>query len=221
MPLPRACSALSPTKAALAENKNTEVIHTVENPIHEQGGLAVLHGNIGTDSAIVKFSAVDPAAWKFSGPAKCYDSQDDAWHAILRDEIVAGDVVVIRYEGPKGSRACRIWRHSWRLCWARAWAAGSLLCPTGVFLVRLAAWPSGHVSPEAYEGGNLALLRNGDMVHIDIEARTLTVEVSDEEFNARKALWKPVVKPATGWLRLYRKECTSAHRGATVYWERD
>ena len=75
----------------------------------------------------------------------------------------------------------------------------------------------GHVSPEAYEGGNLALLRNGDMVHIDIETRTLTVEVSDEEFNARKALWKP----ATGWLRLYRKECTSAHRGATVYWERD
>ena len=90
-------------KAELAENKDKSVIHPVDDPIHEQGGLAVLHGNIGTDSAIVKFSAVDPAAWKFSGPAKCYDSQDDAWNAILKDEIVAGDVVVIRYEGPKGS----------------------------------------------------------------------------------------------------------------------
>ena len=79
------------------------MIHTVADPIYDHGGLAVLHGNIGTDSAIVKFSAVDPAAWKFSGPAKCYDSQDDAWHAILKDEIVAGDVVIIRYEGPKGA----------------------------------------------------------------------------------------------------------------------
>ena len=90
-------------KAAHAENKNHDVIHTVADPIYDHGGLAVLHGNIGTDSAIVKFSAVDPAAWKFSGPAKCYDSQDDAWHAILKDEIVAGDVVIIRYEGPKGA----------------------------------------------------------------------------------------------------------------------
>ena len=79
----------------------------------------------------------------------------------------------------------------------------------------------GHVSPEAYEGGNLALIRDGDRVHIDIEARTLTVDVSEEEFAARRAQWTPVVKPATGWLRLYRKECTSAHRGATVYWDRD
>ncbi|GHU39370.1 hypothetical protein AGMMS50256_39240 [Betaproteobacteria bacterium] len=86
-----------------AENKNTEVIRPLSNPINPQGGLAVLHGNIGTESAIVKFSAVDNAAWKFSGKARVYDSQDDAWNAILKDEIVAGDVVVIRYEGPRGS----------------------------------------------------------------------------------------------------------------------
>ena len=79
------------------------IFHPVAEPISEQGGLAVLHGNIGTDSAIVKFSAVAESAWIFDGPAKCYDSQDDAWHAILKDEIEAGDVVVIRYEGPKGS----------------------------------------------------------------------------------------------------------------------
>ena len=208
-------------KAALAENKNTEVIHTVENPIHEQGGLAVLHGNIGTDSAIVKFSAVDPAAWKFSGPAKCYDSQDDAWHAILRDEIVAGDVVVIRYEGPKGSPGMPHMETFMAAVLGKGLGSRIALVSDGRFSGATGGLAIGHVSPEAYEGGNLALLRNGDMVHIDIEARTLTVEVSDEEFNARKALWKPVVKPATGWLRLYRKECTSAHRGATVYWERD
>lgn len=84
IPPPKACLGTIADKAALAENRNPEVIHPVSDPIHEQGGLAVLHGNIGTDSAIVKFSAVDPAAWKFSGPAKCYDSQDEAWHAILR-----------------------------------------------------------------------------------------------------------------------------------------
>jgi dihydroxy-acid dehydratase len=90
-------------RAERAINKNAEIIRPVSNPINPQGGLAVLHGNIGTESAIVKFSAVDKAAWNFSGQAKVYDSQDDAWNAILKDEIGAGDVVVIRYEGPKGS----------------------------------------------------------------------------------------------------------------------
>lgn len=117
-------------KAAHAENKNHDVIHTVADPIYDHGGLAVLHGNIGTDSAIVKFSAVDPAAWKFSGPAKCYDSQDDAWHAILKDEIVAGDVVIIRYEGPKARPVCPIWKPLWRLCWARGWAVRLPWCLT-------------------------------------------------------------------------------------------
>lgn len=102
-------------KAELAENMDTDVIHPVAEPISEQGGLAVLHGNIGTDSAIVKFSAVAESAWIFDGPAKCYDSQDDAWHAILKDEIEAGDVVVIRYEGPKEALACLIWKPLWQL----------------------------------------------------------------------------------------------------------
>ena len=77
----------------------------------------------------------------------------------------------------------------------------------------------GHVSPEAYEGGNLALIENGDIIHIDIEKRSLTVDVSEEEFARRRAGWKPLVKPAKGWLALFRKNCTSAHRGATVYWD--
>lgn len=208
-------------KAALAENRNTDVIHPVSDPIHAQGGLAVLHGNIGTDSAIVKFSAVDPEAWKFSGPAKCYDSQDDAWNAILRDEIVAGDVVIIRYEGPKGSPGMPHMETFMAAVLGKGMGTQIALVSDGRFSGATGGLAIGHVSPEAYEGGNLALIRDGDMIHIDIEARTLQVDVSDEEFALRKADWKPVRKPASGWLRLYRNQCTSAHRGATVYWEQD
>lgn len=208
-------------KAALAENKNTDVIHPVSDPINPEGGLAVLHGNIGTDSAIVKFSAVDPAAWKFSGPAKCYDSQDDAWHAILRDEIVAGDVVIIRYEGPKGSPGMPHMETFMAAVLGKGLGKDIALVSDGRFSGATGGLAIGHVSPEAYEGGPLALIENGDMVHIDIEARTLNVDVSQEEFARRKTQWKRVDKPATGWLQLYRKHCTSAHRGATVYWDNE
>ncbi len=206
-------------KAELAQNSNTEVIHTVADPIHEQGGLAVLHGNIGTDSAIVKFSAVDPAAWDFSGPAKCYDSQDDAWHAILKDEIVAGDVVVIRYEGPKGSPGMPHMETFMAAVLGKGLGSKLALVSDGRFSGATGGLAIGHVSPEAYEGGNLALIQDGDIIHIDVEARTLTVDVDEAEFARRRQEWTPVKKPATGWLNLYRKNCTSAHRGATVYWE--
>ena len=208
-------------KAARAENKNHDVIHTVAEPIYEHGGLAVLHGNIGTDSSIVKFSAVDPAAWKFSGPAKCYDSQDDAWHAILKDEIVAGDVVIIRYEGPKGAPGMPHMETFMAAVLGKGLGSQIALVSDGRFSGATGGLAIGHVSPEAYEGGNLALIRDGDMVYIDIEARTLNVDVSEEEFARRKESWKPVIKPATGWLQLFRKQCTSAHRGATVYWDKD
>lgn len=207
-------------KAELAENRDPDVIHPVSKPIHEQGGLAVLHGNIGSESAIVKFSAVDPAAWKFSGPAKCYDSQDDAWNAILRDEIVPGDVVVIRYEGPKGSPGMPHMETFMAAVLGKGMGKQIALVSDGRFSGATGGLAIGHVSPEAYEGGNLALIQNGDQIHIDIEGRTLIIDVTDEEFDRRRAQWNPVVKPATGWLGLYRKNCTSAHRGATVYWEK-
>ena len=206
-------------KAAGAVNRNREVIHPVSDPIHPEGGLAVLHGNIGTDSAIVKFSAVDPAAWVFSGPAKVYDSQDDAWHAILRDEIVAGDVVIIRYEGPKGSPGMPHMETFMAAVLGKGLGTQIALVSDGRFSGATGGLAIGHVSPEAYEGGNLALIENGDIIHIDIEKRSLTVDVSEEEFARRRAGWKPLVKPAKGWLALFRKNCTSAHRGATVYWD--
>ena len=161
------------------------------------------------------------AAWVFSGPAKCYDSQDEAWHAILRDEIVAGDVVIIRYEGPKGSPGMPHMETFMAAVLGKGLGKSLALVSDGRFSGATGSLAIGHVSPEAYEGGPLALIRNGDMIHIDIEARTLNADVSEEEFARRKAEWKRVNKPATGWLQLYRKHCTSAHRGATVYWDND
>ena len=206
-------------KAELAENMDTDVIHPVAEPISEQGGLAVLHVNIGTDSAIVKFSAVAESAWIFDGPAKCYDSQDDAWHAILKDEIEAGDVVVIRYEGPKGSPGMPHMETFMAAVLGKGLGEKLALVSDGRFSGATGGLAIGHVSPEAYEGGNLALIQDGDMIHIDIRARKLTVDVSEEEFERRRKDWKPVEKPAMGWLKLYKNNCTSAHRGATIYWD--
>ena len=206
-------------KAELAENMDTDVIHPVAEPISEQGGLAVLHGNIGTDSAIVKFSAVAESAWIFDGPAKCYDSQDDAWHAILKDEIEAGDVVVICYEGPKGSPGMPHMETFMAAVLGKGLGEKLALVSDGRFSGATGGLAIGHVSPEAYEGGNLALIQDGDMIHIDIRARKLTVDVSEEEFERRRKDWKPVEKPAMGWLKLYKNNCTSAHRGATIYWD--
>ncbi len=204
---------------AASANKNPEVIRPVKDPIHEQGGLAVLSGNIATDSAIVKFSAVEKEAWQFKGPAKVYDSQDEAWQAILRDEIVAGDVVVIRYEGPKGAPGMPHMETFMAAVLGKGLGKKIALVSDGRFSGATGGLAIGHVSPEAYEGGNIALIQNGDLIEIDIEARTLKVNVTAEEFARRRRDWKPVEKPATGWLKLYRKNTTSAHRGATVYWD--
>ena len=206
-------------KAELAENMDTDVIHPVAEPISEQGGLAVLHGNIGTDSAIVKFSAVAESAWIFDGPAKCYDSQDDAWHAILKDEIEAGDVVVIRYEGPKGSPGMPHMETFMAAVLGKGLGEKLALVSDGRFSGATGGLAIGHVSPEAYEGCHLALIQDGAMIHIDIRARKLTVDVSEEQFERRRKDWKPVEKPAMGCLKLYKNNCTSAHRGATIYWD--
>lgn len=206
-------------RAARAINRNAEIIRPADHPIHPQGGLAVLHGNIGTESAIVKFSAVDEAAWKFSGTAKVYDSQDDAWNAILRDEIVGGDVVVIRYEGPKASPGMPHMETFMAAVLGKGLGTKIALVSDGRFSGATGGLAIGHVSPEAYEGGNIAFIENGDVIHIDIEARSLVVDLDEEEFQKRREGFAPQVKPATGWLALYRKNTSSAHRGATVFWD--
>ena len=202
-----------------SENKNKEVIREVKNPINEQGGLAVLKGNIATESAIVKFSAVEPEAWKFSGPAKVYNSQDDAWQAILKDEIVAGDVVIIRYEGPKGSPGMPHMETFMAAVLGKGLGTKIALVSDGRFSGATGGLAIGHVAPEAYDGGNIALLENGDIVEIDIEQRKLTVNVSQEEFARRKQRWTRVEKDSNGWLKLYKKNTSSADKGATIFWD--
>lgn len=206
-------------KIGKSENKNKDVIHEVANPINPQGGLAVLKGNIATESAIVKFSAVDPEAWKFTGPAKVYDSQDDAWQAILRDEIVPGDVVIIRYEGPKGSPGMPHMETFMAAVLGKGLGTKIALVSDGRFSGATGGLAIGHVSPEAYDGGNIALIENGDMIEIDIAERKLTVNVSDEEFSRRKQNWVRVEKESKGWLKRYKQNTSSAHKGATIYWE--
>lgn len=202
-------------------SKNHEVITTADHPIYEHGGLAVLHGNIGTDSAIVKFSAVAKEAWKFTGPAKVYNSQDEAWEALLKDEIVSGDVVIIRYEGPKGSPGMPHMETFMAAVLGKNMGKQLALVSDGRFSGATGGLAIGHVSPEAYEGGVLAVIQDGDLIHIDIESRTLTVDISPEEIEERFKGWKPLKKKASGWLEHYRKSTTSAHQGATIFWEND
>ena len=202
-----------------AVNTNKDVIRPVSNPITEQGGLAVLSGNIARESAIVKFSAVKKEAWKFSGPAKVYESQDDAWNAILNDEITAGDVVVIRYEGPKGSPGMPHMETFMAAVLGKNLGTKIALVSDGRFSGASGGLAIGHVSPEAYDGGNIAFIRNGDIIDIDIENRTLNVAVPEDVFAERRKGWKSIEKEAKGWLKLFRTNVTSAHNGATVFWD--
>jgi len=206
-------------KVKNAKNKDTAIIKPVSDPIHEHGGLAVLKGNLATQSSIVKFSAVDKDAWVFKGPARVYESQDDSWAALLRDEIKPGDVVVIRYEGPKGSPGMPHLETFMAAVLGKEMGTTIALVTDGRFSGATGGLAVGHVAPEAYEGGNIALLQDGDMIEIDIEQRKLMVDITEEEFARRRTKWQRVEKPATGWLNLYKKMTTSAHQGATVYWE--
>jgi dihydroxy-acid dehydratase len=196
-----------------------DVIRPCENPINSHGGLAVLKGNIAPESSIVKFSAIPKESWNFTGPAKVYESQDDAWKAMLDDSIVAGDVVVIRYEGPKGSPGMPHMETFMAAVLGKKMGSSIALVSDGRFSGATGGIAIGHVSPEAYDGGPIAFLQSGDIVHIDIEGRLLSVDVSEEEFSRRKQGWKPIQKPASGYLALYRKMTSSAHKGASIYWD--
>ncbi|HLW22630.1 MAG TPA: dihydroxy-acid dehydratase [Sphaerochaetaceae bacterium] len=196
-----------------------DVIHHCSDPIHPHGGLAVLKGNIAPESCIVKFAAIPRGLWNFSGPAKVYDSQDDAWYAMLNDEIVAGDVVVIRNEGPKGSPGMPHMETFMAAVLGKKMGSDIALVSDGRFSGATGGLAIGHVSPEAYDGGPIAFIQNGDQITIDIENRSLMVDVDEQEFEQRKQGWSPVDKPARGYLALYRKMTSSAHRGASIYWD--
>ena len=197
-------------------NKNPEVIRTVDNPYSRTGGIAVLKGNIAPDSCVVKRSAVVPEMLRHEGPARVFDCEEDAIAAIKGGKIVAGDVVVIRYEGPKGGPGMREMLNPTSAIAGMGLGSSVALITDGRFSGASRGASIGHVSPEAAAGGPIGLVEEGDIISIDINANTINMKVSDEELARRRANWTPKVKEVTGYLKRYRKLVTSADKGAIL-----
>ncbi len=201
---------------AHAVNLDPEVIRPVENPYSKTGGIAVLRGNIAPDSCVVKRSAVAPEMLKHSGPARVFDCEDDAIAAIKGGKIVDGDVVVIRYEGPKGGPGMREMLNPTSAIAGMGLGSTVALITDGRFSGASRGASIGHVAPEAAVGGPIALIQEGDIIDIDINANTINARVSDEEFAQRKKTWKPRINEAKGYLARYRQLVTSAPEGAIL-----
>ena len=197
--------------------KDENVIHTMENAFYNEGGLAILHGNICKEGAVVKQAAVSPEMLTHTGPCKCFDMEEDAVDAILTGKILPGDVVIVRYEGPKGGPGMReMLTPTAAICGAGLDKTVALITD-GRFSGATRGAAIGHVSPEAAEGGEIALLQDGDIIEIDIPKRTLNVKLSDEELAKRKAAWVPHPPKVTdGYLVRYSKLVRSASYGAVV-----
>ncbi len=198
-------------------NKNTDIIRPIDKPYSETGGIAVLHGNIAPDSCVVKRSAVVPEMMVHEGPARVFDCEEDAIEAIKGGKIVAGDVVVIRYEGPKGGPGMREMLNPTSAIAGMGLGSSVALITDGRFSGASRGASIGHVSPEAAVGGPIAFIEEGDTIAIDIPANTINVKVSDEELEKRKALWTPKEpKVKTGYLARYASMVTSADKGAIL-----
>ena len=198
-------------------NKNPEIIRPVENPYSTTGGIAVLRGNLAPDSCVVKRSAVAPEMLKHEGPAKVFDSEEEAMEAINGGKIDDGDVVVVRYEGPKGGPGMREMLNPTSAIMGRGQGGTVALITDGRFSGATRGASIGHVSPEAAVGGPIALIENGDIIEIDINANTINVRLSDEELAARRAKWQPrEPKITTGYLARYASLVTSGNRGAIL-----
>ena len=198
-------------------NLNPEVIRPIDNPYSQTGGLAVLKGNIAPDGGVVKRSAVVEEMMVHEGPARVFDSEDDAIKAIKGGKIVAGDVVVIRYEGPKGGPGMREMLNPTSAIAGMGLGSSVALITDGRFSGASRGASIGHVSPEAAVGGPIALIEEGDMISINIPELKLEVKVSDEEMAARKAKWQPrEPKITTGYLARYAAMVTSGNRGAIL-----
>lgn len=202
-------------KIANARTLRPDVIRTVEDPYRKEGGLAILSGNLCPENAVVKASAVAEDMLVYSGKAKCFSSEESAVNAIMEGQIVEGDVVVIRYEGPKGGPGMQEMLNPTAVISGRGLKVG--LITDGRFSGASRGACIGHVSPEAMAGGPIALIEDGDIIDIDIPNRKLKLRVSDEELAKRKAAWvKPEPKIKTGYLSRYAKLTTSASKGAVV-----
>ena len=199
------------------QNKNEEVIRPLSNPYSKTGGLAVLKGNLAPDGSVVKRSAVVDEMMVHEGPARVFECEEDAIDAIKGGKIVAGDVVVIRYEGPKGGPGMREMLNPTSAIAGMGLGSSVALITDGRFSGASRGASIGHVSPEAAVGGPIALIEEGDIIQIDIPNMSLNVKLSDEELEARKAKWQPKEpKITTGYLARYASLVTSGNRGAVL-----
>jgi dihydroxy-acid dehydratase len=198
-------------------NLDPEVIRPIDNPYSVTGGIAVLKGNLAPDSGVVKRSAVAPEMLKHEGPARVFDCEEDAIDAIKGGKIKPGDVVVIRYEGPKGGPGMREMLNPTSAIIGMGLGSCVALITDGRFSGASRGACIGHVSPEAAVGGNIALVEEGDLIQIDINANTLNFAVSEEELKARRAKWQPrQPKITSGYLSRYVSMVTSGNRGAIL-----
>lgn len=198
-------------------NKNPEVIRPIENPYSSTGGIAVLKGNLAPDSCVVKRSAVVPEMMVHEGPARVFECEEDATSAIKEGKIVSGDVVVIRYEGPKGGPGMREMLNPTSAIAGMGLGSEVALITDGRFSGASRGASIGHVSPEAAVGGPIALVEEGDIISINILENTINMKVSEEELAERRAKWQPrEPRITTGYLARYREMVTSGNRGAIL-----
>ncbi len=200
-----------------AYNRNEEIIRPIDNPYSQSGGIAVLKGNVAPDGCVVKQSAVADEMMQHRGPARVFDSEEEAITAIYGKEIKAGDVVVIRYEGPKGGPGMREMLNPTSAICGMGLGESVALITDGRFSGATRGAAIGHVSPEAAAGGNIALIQNGDMISIDIRNFKINVEVSDEELAKRREKWVcPAPRINSGYIARYAKLVSSADKGAIL-----
>ena len=200
--------------AKLAVVKDQDVIHPWDNPVQATGGISVLKGNLAVDGSVVKSGAVDPKMLVHSGPAKCFNSEEEACEAIMGGKIVKGDVVVIRYEGPKGGPGMREMLTPTSVITGMGLGDSVALITDGRFSGATRGASIGHVSPEAAAGGTIAIVQDGDIINIDIPNGKLEVQLSDQEIADRKAKLKPYKANVTGYLKKYAMHVSSAAQGA-------
>ncbi len=211
------CQTVSGTvknRISVAPDADGVVIRKLDDPFSKDGGIAVLKGNLAKDGAVVKKGAVAPEMMQHKGPAKCYNSEEEAIAAINGGKIVAGDVVVIRYEGPKGGPGMREMLSPTSAIIGMGLGSSVALLTDGRFSGATRGASIGHVSPEAAVGGTIAFVEDGDEIEIDIPQRILRVNVSDEILAQRKANWTPPQQQLTGYIKRYADQVTSASTGA-------
>jgi len=195
---------------------NQKVIKTVDDPVHKEGGIAILKGSLAPDGSVVKQVAVCDKMMKHQGPARVYDSEEDAMTAILEGKIKPGDVVIIRYEGPRGGPGMREMLSPTSAIAGLGLIESVALVTDGRFSGGTRGPCIGHVSPEASEGGPIGLVCDGDIIEIDIPNRILNVLVDEKVLEERRKKFVPLEKKATGYLKKYRRTVRSANFGAIV-----